>query len=173
MNEDYKMEDESFDTQDDTFGFPAPPQQRTSKVGPTSSFGTFTRTVGLNTPVASIFTAPRSHIEEVQQEAGRHGLYTGTVYKPRKIKEEESQRWVVLGQDPDAVDRLVDYQKKDVARQLKLESRTTAPVPADATTPKINVTCKGPGIRGMFFPLLSAVLLGGTIIFYMLVYLPN
>ncbi|KAF9651711.1 hypothetical protein BDM02DRAFT_544805 [Thelephora ganbajun] len=175
MSEEYcKTEDESFYTENDFVGSPATPQQRTSKIGPTSSLRTFARSVRLSTPLASIFTAPRSGIEEVQQEAGRHGLYTGTVYKPRRIKEEESQRWVVMGRDPDAVDRLVDYQKKDVARQLELESRTTTPVPVlgmGAMVPPINVTCNGPSIWRTFVTFVPAGFVGAMILFYMFVYL--
>jgi len=175
MSEEYcKTEDESFYTENDFVGSPPTPQQRTSKIGPTSSLRTFARSVRLTTPLASIFTAPRSDIEEVQQEAGKHGLYTGTVYKPRKIKEEESQRWVVMGRDPDAVDRLVDYQRKDVARQLGLGSRSSTPVPvpgAGAIVPPINVTCSGPSIWRIFVTLVFASVLGALVLFYMFVYL--
>ena len=170
----YKTEDESYYTENDFVGSPAPPQQRTSRIGPTSSLRSFARNVRLSTPLASIFTAPRSDIEEVQQEAGRHGMYTGSVYKPRKIKEEESQRWVVMGRDPDAVDRLVDYQRKDVARQLELGSRTTTPVPvpgAGAMAPPINVTCNGPSIWRIFVTLVFAGFFGALILFYLFVYL--
>ena len=175
MSEEYcKTEDESFYTENDFVGSPPTPQQRTSKIGPTSSLRTFARSVRLTTPLASIFTAPRTDIVEVQEEAGRHGLYAGTVYKPRKIKEEESQRWVVLGRDPEAVDRLVDYQRKDVARQLELESRNTTPVPvpaAGAMVPSINVTCGGPSIWRFFVTLVPASFLGALILFYIIVYL--
>ena len=167
----YKTEDESYDTENDVVGSPAPPKRRAPKIAPTSSFGTFARGIGLSTPLASLFTAPKSTIEEVQQEAGKLGLYTGMVYKPREIKEEESQRWVVVGRDPDAVDRVVDCQRKDVVRQLKLEPRTTPPVPApkaDTTAPKINVTCEGPSVWRMFIPFLLAVLVGGKIIYCVL-----
>jgi len=172
MSEEYcKTEDESYYTENDFLGSPATPQQRTTKIGPTSSLRTFARSLRLTTPLASIFTAPRTDIEEVQQEAGRHGLYTGTVYKPRRIKEEESQRWVVMGRDPDAVDRLVDYQRKDVARQLDLESRTTTPVPgAGAMVPPINVTCNGPGIWKSFLNHIPAGVVGAMVLFYMIVY---
>ena len=40
----------------------------------------------LSTSLASIFTAPRSDIEEVQQEAGRHGLYTGNGVQAKEGK---------------------------------------------------------------------------------------
>lgn len=99
--------------------------------------------------------------------AGRHGLYAGTVYKPRKIKEEESQRWVVLGCDPDAVDRLVDCQRKDVVRQLELESAVPG---VGAIAPPINVTCVGPSFLKMLVIFLSGLFFGGMIFFYMLVY---
>lgn len=175
LSEEYcKTEDESFYTENDLLGSPATPQQRTSKLGPTSSLRTFARSVRLSTPLASIFTAPRSGIEEVQQQAGKHGLYTGTVYKPRKIKEEESQRWVVMGCDPDAVDRLVDYQRKDVARQLELESRTATPVPvpgAGAMAPPINVACNWPSMWRIFVTLVFASFFGALVLFYMIVYL--
>jgi hypothetical protein len=141
----HKTQDESYYTENDPVESPAPPKQRTpSKIGPTSSFRTIAQRLGV--PLASIFTAPKSDIEKVQQEAGKHGLYTGTVYKPRRITEEESQRWVVMGRDPETVDQLVDYQKKDVARQLGLEveSPTTTSVPAP--TPPVTVTCNGPSI---------------------------
>jgi hypothetical protein len=174
MSEEYcKTEDESFYTENDFVGSPPPPQQRTSRIGPTSSLRTFARRVRLTTPLASIFTAARSDIEEVQHEAGRHGLYTGTVYKPRTIKEEESQRWVVLGRDPNAVDRLVDYQRKDVARQLELESRSATPVPmpgAGAIAPSINVTCDGPSVWKTFVNLVFAGSFGGLMLFYVIVY---
>jgi len=101
-------------------------------------------------------------------------MYTGTVYKPRKIKEEESQRWVVMGRDPEAVDRLVDYQRKDVARQLGLESRTTTPVPvpgAAAMGPPMNVTCNGPSIWRIFVTLVFASFFGALILFYIFVWL--
>lgn len=175
MSEEYcKTEDDSFYSENDFVGSPATPKQRTSKLGPANSLRTFARNVRLSTPLASIFTAPRSGVEEVQQEAGKHGLYTGTVYKPRKIKEEESQRWVVLGCDPGAVDRLVDFQRKDVARQLELESRTGTPVPvpgAGAIAPPINVTCNGPSIWKIFVTLVFAGFFGALILFYMFVYL--
>lgn len=172
MSEEYcKTEDESYYTENDFVGSPPTPQQRTTKIGPTSSLRTFARSVRLSTPLASIFTAPRSDIEEVQQEAGRHGLYTGTVYKPRRIKEEESQRWVVMGCDPDAVDRLVDFQRKDVAHQLELESRTTTPMPVGAMVPPINVTCNGPSMWRTSVHLVLAGSFGGLVLFYMFVYL--
>lgn len=168
----YKTEDESYYTENDFMGSPAPPQQRTARIGPTSSLRTFARSVRLSTPLASIFTAPRSDIEEVQHEAGRHGLYTGTVYKPRKIKEEESQRWVVMGRDPDAVDLLVDYQRKDVARQLGLDSRTSTSVPVPgAVAPPISVACNGPSIWRIFVTLVLAGFFGALILFYMVIYL--
>ena len=168
----YKTEEESYYTENDFVASPAPPQQRTARIGATSSLRTFARNVRLSTPLASIFTAPRSDVEEVQHEAGRHGLYTGMVYKPRKIKEEESQRWVVMGRDPDAVDRLVDYQKKDVARQLGLESRIATPVPVPgAVAPPISVTCNGPSIWRIFVTLVFAGFFGALILFYMFVYL--
>ena len=167
----HKTQDESFYTDDDFVGSPAPPQQRTSKLRPTSSIRNLAQRLGA--PLASIFTAPKSDIEEVQQEAGRHGLYTGTVYKPRKIKEEESQRWMVLGRDPEAVDQLVDCKRKDVARQLELESRTSTPVPvagAGATAPPIHVTCKGLGFWRVLAALTPAGFVGAMILFYMVVY---
>jgi len=170
----YKTEDDSYYTENDLVGSPATPQQRTSKIGPASSLRTFAQSVRLSTPLASIFTAPRSNVEEVQHQAGRHGLYTGTVYKPRKIKEEESQRWVVMGRDPDAVDRLVDYQRKDVARQLGLESGTITPIPGPgpgAMVPSINVTCNGPSMWRIFVTLVFASVFGALILFYMFVYL--
>ena len=174
MSEEYcKTEDESYYTENDFVGSPAP-QQRTSKIGPTSSLRTFARSVRLSTPLASIFTAPRSDIEEVQQEAEKHGMYTGTVYRPRKIKEEESQRWVVMGRDPNAVDQLVDFQRKEVARRLGLESRTTTPVPVPgvgAMASPINVTCSGPSIWRIFVTLALAGFFGALILFYMIVYL--
>lgn len=176
LSEEYcKTEDDSFYTENDFVGSLATPRQGTSKLGPTSSLRSFTQRLRLSTPLASIFTAPRSEIEDVQQEAGRYGLYTGTVYKPRKIKEEESQRWVVMGRDPDTVDRLVDFQRKDVARQLELESRTTTPMPVPtegAAAPPITVTC-GNGASSLrnFISLLFAGCLGGAVLFYMLVYL--
>jgi len=168
--EHYKTEDESFDTENDFAGSPAPPKQRTSKIRPPSP----ARNIGqrLGAPLASIFTAAKSDIEEVQQEAGRHGLYTGTVYKPRKIQEEESQRWMVMGRDPEAVDQLVDCKRKDVARQLDLETRTTTPVPvAGAAAPPINVICKGPSFRRAFFSYIPAGFVVAVIFFSMLVYL--
>lgn len=175
LSEEYcKTEDDSFYTENDYLGSPGAPTQHASKLGPTSSLRTFTRKLRLSTPLASIFTAPRSDIEEVQEEAGKHGLYTGTVYKPRKIKEEESQRWVVMGRDPDAVDRLVEFQKKDVARQLELESRTSTPMPmpgAGAIAPQITVTCSnGSSTLRNFVHLLLGGFLGALILLYMLVY---
>jgi len=101
-------------------------------------------------------------------------MYTGSVYKPRKIKEEESQRWVVMGRDPDAVDRLVDYQRKDVARQLELGPRTSTPMPvpgAGAMAPPINVACNGPSIWRIFVTLVFAGFFGALILFYLFVYL--
>ena len=165
----YKAEDESYYTENDFVGSPAAPQEH--RIGPTSSLRTFARNVRLSTPLASIFTAPRSDVEEVQHEAGRHGMYTGTVYKPKKIKVEESQRWVVMGRDPDAVDRLVDYQRKDVARQLELESRTTTPMPVGAMPRPIDVACSGPSIWRIFVTLVFAGFFGALILFYMFVYL--
>ena len=169
----YKTEDEAYYTENDFVGSPGSPQQHTSKIGPTSSLRTFARNVRLSTPLASIFTAPRSDIEEVQHEAGRHGTYTGTVYKPRRIKEEEeeSQRWVVMGRDPDAVDRLVDYQKKDVGRRLDLDPRSTMAMPVGAMGPPIDVACDGPSIWRSFVSLVFAGFFGALILFYMFVYL--
>ena len=168
-----KTEDESDYTEKAFVESPALPQQCTSRIEPTNSFSTFVRGVRLSRPLASIFTIPKSDIEEVQREAVKHGLYTGMVYKPRKIKEEESQRWIVLGGDPDAVDRMVDCQRKDVARQLKLESPIAAPVPAfraDTVAAPINVICGGPSSWRMFVVLLSTIIIGGTMLFYMYVY---
>jgi len=175
LSEEYycKTEDDSFYTENDFIGSPATPQHHASKLGPASSLRTFTRKLRLSTPLASIFTAPRSEIVEVQQEAGRHGLYTGTVYKPRQIKEEESQRWVVMGRDPDTVDRLVDFQRKDVARQLGLESQTSTPVPvpgAIAIRPSMNVVSDGPSRWRNFFDYVLAGVVGAMILFYMLIY---
>ena len=165
MSEEYfKTEDESYYAENDFVGSPATPKQRTSKIGPTSSLRTFAQHVRLSTPLASIFTAPRSDVEEVQQEAGKHGLYAGTIYKPRKIKEEESQRWVVMGCDPDAVDRLVDCKRKEVARELGLGSQGTTPVPP------INVACAGSSVLKDIATLVVATVLGGIILFYIFVY---
>ena len=75
---------------------------------------------------------------------------------------------------PISVDRLVDYQRKDVARQLGLESRTSTPVPvpgAGAIAPPINVTCSGPGLWRIFVTLVLAGFLGAMVLFYMVVYL--
>ena len=110
---------------------------------------------------------------EVQQEAGRHGLYTGMVYKPRQMKEEESQRWVVMGRDPETVDRLVDFQRKDVARQLGLGSQSSTPVPvprAIAIRPSMNVVSDGPSRWRNFFDYVLAGVVGALILFYMLIY---
>lgn len=96
-------------------------------------------------------------------------MYTGTVYKPRKIKEEESQRWVVMGRDPDSVDRIVDYQRKDVARQL--EKRTTTPVPVPGAGAMAPPICNGPSIWRIFVTLVFAGFFGALILFYMFVYL--
>lgn len=172
LSEEYcKTEDDSFYTENEYLGSPA---THHSKLGPTNSLRTFTRKLRLSTPLASIFTAPRSDIEEVQEEAGRHGLYTGTVYKPRKIKEEESQRWVVMGRDPDAVDRLVDFQRKDVARQLELESRGTTPVPG-TIPPGLTVTCNGrssgQSVLRNFINFVVGGFVGALILLYMLIYL--
>ena len=161
----YKTEDDTYYTENDFVGSPASPQQHTSKIGPTSSLRTFARNVRLSTPLASIFTAPRSDIEEVQHETGRRGMYTGAVYKPRKIKEEEDQRWVLMGRDPDAVDRLVDYRRKE------LDSRGTTPMPVGAMPPPINVGCNGPSIWRIFVTLVFAGFFGALILFYMFVYL--
>jgi len=172
INEEYsKTQDESFYTEDGSTGSPAPPQQHAPKLKPTSSIRNLAQRLGA--PLASIFTAPKSDIEEVQQEAGRHGLYTGTVYKPRKVKEEESQRWMILGRDPEAVDQLVDCKRKDVARQLELESRTTTPDPvagAGATAVPIHVTCKGLGFWRVLAALTPAGFVGAMMLFYMLAY---
>ena len=173
LSEEYcKTEDDSFYTENEFSGLSDTPRSGTSKLGPSSSLRRFTRKLRLSTPLASIFTAPRSDIEEVQQEAGRYGLYSGTVYKPRKVKEEESQRWVVMGRDPDAVDRLVDFQRKDVVRQLELESRTTTPlpVPAASTAPP-PVTCgNGSSTLRSFINVVLGGFFGALFLFYMLVY---
>jgi len=169
MSGEYPRENASFYTENDFVGPPTPPQQTTSKIRPMGSLRTVAQKLGA--PLASIFTAPKSDIEEVQQEAGRHGLYTGTVYKPRKIQEEESQRWVVLGRDPGAVDQLVECKRKDVARQLELESQTTTSEPvvgAVATASPINVTCGGPS----WWRIIAAGLVGAGVMFYMIVYCP-
>ena len=180
LSEEYscKTEDDSFYSENDFVGSPAAPRQGTSKIGPTSSLRTFTEKLRLSTPLASIFTAPRSEIEEVQHEAGIRGLYTGTIYKPRKIKEEESQRWVVMGRDPVAVDRLVDFQRKDVARQLQLESRTTTPMPVPTVgamplPPQITVTSCDNGSSWLknFFNFVIGGFVGALILHYMLIYL--
>lgn len=172
VNKEYhKTQDESFYTDDDLVGSPVPPQQRAPKLRPTSSIRNLAQRLGA--PLASIFTAAKSDIEEVQQEAGRHGLYTGTVYKPRKIKEEESQRWMIMGRDPETVDQLVDCKRKDVARQLELESRTTTPVSVAGTgaaASPIHVTCKGWGFWKVLAALTPAGFIGATILFYMMVY---
>ena len=168
-----KTEDESDYTEKAFVESPALPQQCTSRIEPTNSFSTFVRGVRLSTPLASIFTIPKSDIEEIQQEAVKHGLYTDMVYKPRKIKAEESQRWIVLGGDPHVVDRMVDCQRKDVARQLKLESSIAAPAPvlrADTVAAPINVICDGPSSWRMFVVLLSTIIIGGTMLFYMYAY---
>ena len=167
----YKTEDESLYTENDFLASPTPPQQRPSKIRPTSSIRNLAQRLG--TPLASVFSATRSDIEEVQQEAGRHGLYTGTVYKPRMIKDEESQRWMIMGRDPDTVDQLVDCKRKDVARQLELESRTATSVPAAggaAAGSPINVTCNGPSLWNTFVSCIPTGLVAAVIIFYMLVY---
>ena len=175
LSEEYcKTEDDSFYTENEYVGSPAAPRQGTSKIGPTSSLHTFTRKFRLSTPLASIFTAPRSDIEEVQHEAGRYGLYAGTVYKPRKVKEEESQRWVVMGRDPDTVDRLVDFQRMTVARELELESRTATPMPVPATgamAPPITVPCgDGTSVLWNFINFALAGFVGAIVFFYMLIY---
>jgi hypothetical protein len=172
LSEEYcKTEDDSFYTEYDFAGSPAPPRHGPSKLGPASSLRTFARGLRLNTPLASIFTAPRPDIEEVQQEAGRYGLYTGTVYKPRKVKEEESQRWVVMGRDPDTVDRLVDFQRKDVVRQLELESRTTTPLPVPASGAMAPPICgDGSSAFRNFVNLVLGGFLGAVILYYTLVY---
>jgi hypothetical protein len=98
------------------------------------------------------------------------------VYKPRQIKEEESQRWVVMGTDPNAVDRLVDFQRMDIARQLELESRTTTPVPVPrpAIAPPIVVSCdpdsSGSSLFKGFVNNVFAAFVGAVILFYMMVY---
>jgi len=99
------------------------------------------------------------------------------VYKPRKIKEEESQRWVVMGTDPNAVDRLVDFQRMDIARQLELESRTTTPVPVPrpaTIAPPIAVSCdpdsSGSSLLKGFVNSVFAAFVGAVILFYMIVY---
>ena len=152
----YKTEDESYHSEND-FVKPPTPHQRDTRLG---------------SPLASIFTAPRSEIEEAQQIAESHGLYTGTVYKPRKIKEEESQRWVVVGRDLGAVDRLVDYQRKDVARQLELEPGTTTLVPTAAgATPPITVTCNGPSTWKCLVLLILAAVVAVWMCYCSLLYL--
>lgn len=177
LSEEYcKTEDDSFYTESGFGSSPVTPQHRTSKIGPTSSLRTFARHVRLSTPLASIFTAPRSEIEEVEYEAGRHGLYTGTVYKPRKIKEEESQRWVVMGCDPDAVDRVADCQRKEVARQLILDSRAATPMPvprAGTMAPSIAVPYNGGNGSSILRNILILVIagfLGALLLHGMLIY---
>jgi len=173
LSEEYcKTEDDSFYTENGFTGSPGPSRPGISKIGPTSSLLTFTQKFRLSTPLASIFTAPRSDIDEVQQEAGRYGMYTGVVYKPRKIKEEESQRWVVMGRDPETVDRLVDFQRKDVARQLEPESRTSTPNPVPASGARVPpIACGGgPSMLRNFITFALASFLGAFILFYLLVY---
>ncbi|KAF9782216.1 hypothetical protein BJ322DRAFT_1074873 [Thelephora terrestris] len=175
LSEEYycKTEDDSFYTENEFVGSPDASQHHASKLGPASSLRTFTRKLRLSTPLASIFTAPRSEIEGVQQEAGRHGLYAGTVYKPRKIKEEESQRWLVLGRDPNTVDRLVDCQRTHVARQLGLETQAIAPAPvpgAIAMPPSMVVLSEGPSWWRRIVDALFWGSVGALILFYILVY---
>ena len=113
----YKTEEDSFYTGNEYVGSPATPQQRTSEIGFKSAFRTFARHVRSSTPLAGIFN------------------------------EEESQRWVVMGRDLDAVDRLVDSQRQDAVRQLDMR-RTF-----------VNL--------GYF---LIASFLGAVILFYMLIF---
>jgi len=170
LSEDYcKTEGDSLYTENEFVGSPTALKQGNTKTGSKSSIRTLARKLRLSTPLASIFTAPRSDIEEVQQEAGRYGLYTGTVYKPRKIKEEESQRWVVMGRDPDTVDRLVDFQRKDVARQLELESRTSTPMPGTMTPPITVPYANGSSKLGDFISCLLASTVGAALFYFMLV----
>lgn len=99
-------------------------------------------------------------------------MYTGVVYKLRKIKEEESQRWVVVGRDPETVDRLVDFQRKDVARQLEPESRTSTPNPVPASGARAPPMACGGGSSMLrnFITFALASFLGAFILFYLLVY---
>jgi len=90
------------------------------------------------------------------------GLFSGTVYKPPGIKEEGSQRWVVMGSDADAVDRLLDYQQQDMTRQLRSKSK----VPGEL----VEVEQTGVAGHGLgFMHVVLAGAIGGFVVFYCLV----
>jgi hypothetical protein len=84
-------------------------------------------------------------------------LFSGAVYKPRGIKEEESERWVVMGPDPNAVDRLLDCQQKEV-EQLLLKRRMPGGEEDEEGAVK---RVYGVG----FFQLIMAGAIGGFVVF--------
>jgi hypothetical protein len=91
-------------------------------------------------------------------------MFSGTVYKPRRVKEEESERYFVMGSDPYAVDRVLEYQQQDVARQLRLQNQ----VPGEMIEKECMVVKK----RGAGFGhVVLAGAVGGFIVFYCLVHL--
>jgi len=128
----------------------------------TSSFLTFTHAFGLDKPLASLFVSPKSRVNTVRRLAGEQGMFSGAVYKPRTIKEEESERWVVMGADAAAVDRVLDSQRKEVDRQLHLECR----MPGGGTQILLEKEKNGQRVGILQFILASAI--GGFVVFYCL-----
>jgi hypothetical protein len=130
---------------------------------PSSSFHSFIHSFGLDRPLASLFVSPKSRANAVQRHAGEMGLFSGAVYKPPRIKEEESERWVVMGPDPGAVDRLLDSQKKEAERQFRLGRR----MPGGGTQIEEKVAEHGKHWAG-FLQLTMASALGGLVVFFCL-----
>lgn len=78
---------------------------------------------------------------------------------------------MVMGRDPDTVDRLVDFQRKTVVRQLELESRTTTPLPVPASGATAPPMCgNGSSMIRNFVNFVLGGFLGALILLYMLVY---
>lgn len=135
--------------------FPTPTSSRLSR---TNTFLTFTRSLKLDKPLASMFALTGSQVDPVQKRAGEMGLFSGTVHKPKMLKEEQSEHYLVMGRDASAVDKLLEYQERDLARQLRF--------PGDMETP-VKERSRGLG----FFQVVFAGAVGGFAMYYCLIML--
>lgn len=128
-------------------------------------------------PAAGLYNTPEHDITLVQRGARKLGLHAGVMHKPRtqaEMKEEEhsarlrggrplardSSWWMVVGEDPVAVNHLLDLQREHVASGL---DPTAAPGALVSTLEPYNLGTP----RGVVFSqLLLASALGGAIMFY-------
>lgn len=97
-------------------------------------------------------------MDPVQKRAGEMGLFSGTVHKPRMLKEEKSEHYVVMGRDADAVDKLLELQERNVARKLHL--------PGEMGT-AVQERSRGFGV----FQVILAGAVGGFAMYYCLIML--